>query len=138
MNILKKKKSASYLKYLWSYWLRRMCLLKCIKGLVSQNPSAVQSLIKITPLIFDFYFAKVPILPFLVIHFIELCWNKMFSASLLSQGCIFFFIGFLSRTFYFTVSTYFQISFKNFLRNKQTNKNRWKKIIHELQYLFKL
>ena len=31
------KKWASEVKYFWSYWLRRMCLFKCITGLVSEN-----------------------------------------------------------------------------------------------------
>ena len=31
-------------KYFWSYWLRKTCLLKCIKGLVSENPLAVNVL----------------------------------------------------------------------------------------------
>ena len=40
----KKKKRASWLKYFWSYWLQTTCLLKCVKGLVSQNPLAVNVL----------------------------------------------------------------------------------------------
>ena len=31
-------------KYFWSYWLRKTCLLKCIKGLVSENPLTVNVL----------------------------------------------------------------------------------------------
>ena len=82
-----------------------------------------QFVMKIAPLIFDFYFVKVPILSFLVTHFVALCWNKIFSVSPLSVSRLyFFFMEFLSRTCYCTVSTYFQISFNNFLPNKQTNK----------------
>ena len=83
---------------------------------------------KITPLIFDSYFVKVPILFFLVIHhFVAFCWNKIFSVSFLSASRLYFFITrFLSRTCCCTVSTYFQISFNNVLPNKQTNENRWK------------
>ena len=39
-----KKKWASYLKYFWSDWLREMCLFKCITGLVSEKPIAVNVL----------------------------------------------------------------------------------------------
>ena len=35
---------ASHVKYLWSYWLRKMCLFKCITGLLSGNPLAVNVL----------------------------------------------------------------------------------------------
>ena len=38
------EKSASYLKHLWSYWLRKSCLIKCIKSYVSQKPLAVNVL----------------------------------------------------------------------------------------------
>ena len=38
------KKRASYLKYFWSYWLREMCLFKCIAGLISEKPIAVNVL----------------------------------------------------------------------------------------------
>ena len=81
-----------------------------------------QSVMNTTLLIFDFYFAKVPNLFFLVIHFVALCWIKMFSFSFFPSQLYFFFIRFLSRTWYCTVSTYFQISFNNLLPNKQTNK----------------
>ena len=39
-----KKKSSSSVKYFWSYRLRKMCLFKCITGLVSENPLAVNVL----------------------------------------------------------------------------------------------
>ena len=39
------KKWASEHKYFWSYWIRKTCLLKCIKGLVSENPLAVNLLV---------------------------------------------------------------------------------------------
>ena len=35
-----RKKWASQVKYFSSYWLRSMCLFKCITGLVSENPLA--------------------------------------------------------------------------------------------------
>ena len=38
------KKWASLLKYFWSSWLRKTCLPKYIKGLVSENPLAVNVL----------------------------------------------------------------------------------------------
>ena len=38
------KKLTSQLKHLWRYWLPKTCLIKCIKGLVSQNPLAVNLL----------------------------------------------------------------------------------------------
>ena len=38
------KKWGSYVKYFWSYWLKSMCLFKCITGLVSENPLAVNVL----------------------------------------------------------------------------------------------
>ena len=38
------KKWASEVKYFWSYWLRRMCLFKCITGLVSENHLTVNVL----------------------------------------------------------------------------------------------
>ena len=80
---------------------------------------------KFTPLIFDSYFLKVPILSFLVFHFAAFCWSKMFSISFLSISRLyFFFTWFLSRRCYCTVSTCFQISYNNFLPNKQTNGNR--------------
>ena len=39
-----KKKWDSLVKYLWSYWLLNMCLFKCITGLLSGNPLAVNVL----------------------------------------------------------------------------------------------
>ena len=33
-------------KYFWSYWLQKTCLLKYIKGLAFENPSAVNLLIR--------------------------------------------------------------------------------------------
>ena len=36
-----KKQLASYLNYFWSYWLRKTCLFKCRKSLVSASPLAV-------------------------------------------------------------------------------------------------
>ena len=39
-----KKKWVSHIKYFWSYWLRKICLFKCITGLVSGNPLAVNVL----------------------------------------------------------------------------------------------
>ena len=36
-----KKKWASYIKYFRSYWVRKMCLFKWIRGLLSENPLAV-------------------------------------------------------------------------------------------------
>ena len=52
----------------------------------------------------------------------------LFSAPFLSVSRLyFFFIGLLSYTCYCTVSTYFQISFNNFLPKKQANENQWKK-----------
>ena len=39
-----KEKWASSVKYFWSYSLRKMCLFKCITGLVSENPLAVNVL----------------------------------------------------------------------------------------------
>ena len=39
-----KKKRVAELEYFWSYWLQKMCILKCIKGLVCQNPVVVNVL----------------------------------------------------------------------------------------------
>ena len=39
-----KQKSASYIKYLGSYWVRKMCLFNWITGLVSENPWLVNVL----------------------------------------------------------------------------------------------
>ena len=39
-----KKKWASYIKYFRSYWVRNMCLFKWIRGLLSENPLAVNVL----------------------------------------------------------------------------------------------
>ena len=40
---------ASYLKYFWTYWIRKTWLLKCIKGPVSEIPSAVNMLPLVLP-----------------------------------------------------------------------------------------
>ena len=79
-----------------------------------------QFMMKITPLIFDFCFVKVPILSFLVTHFVELCWNKIFSVSLLSVSRLyFFFMEFLPRS----VTARFLLIFKYHLTTScQTNK----------------
>ena len=34
----------TFWKHFWSYWLRKTCLLKCKKGLVSENPLALNVL----------------------------------------------------------------------------------------------
>ena len=39
-----KRQWASWIKCFWSYWLRKMCLFKCITGLVSENPLTVNVL----------------------------------------------------------------------------------------------
>ena len=39
-----KKKWASSVKYFWGYSLRNICLFKCIPGLISKNPFAVNLL----------------------------------------------------------------------------------------------
>ena len=39
-----KKKWVSSVKYFWTYWLRKMCLFKCIKAIVSENHLAVNVL----------------------------------------------------------------------------------------------
>ena len=56
---------------------------------------------------------------FILLHFAEL---KCFLFLFFPSQSYFFFIRFMSRTWYCTVSTYFQISFNNLLPNKQTNK----------------
>ena len=43
-----RKQWASKLKYFWSYWLQKTCLLKCIKGLASESPLAVNVLKHLT------------------------------------------------------------------------------------------
>ena len=48
------KKWASWLKYFWSYWLWKTCILKCIKGLVSENLSVVSVLTSSNGLNLDF------------------------------------------------------------------------------------
>ena len=42
--MLWKKIWDSYGKYIWSYWLRKMCLCKCIRRLLSENPLVVNML----------------------------------------------------------------------------------------------
>ena len=39
-----KKKWAPYVNYFWSYWLRSMCLFKCMTGFLYENPLAVKVL----------------------------------------------------------------------------------------------
>ena len=65
----KKTKQASWLKYFWSYWLRRKSWLKCLKGLVSENPFVVNvlgspknclNLQKSTFILVSFHFQKMP------------------------------------------------------------------------------
>ena len=40
----KKKEWSSWVKYFWNYWLRNMCLIKCITGFLSENTLAVNVL----------------------------------------------------------------------------------------------
>ena len=42
--MFRKKKRASYPESFWNYRLRMMCLFKCITGLLSENPLAVNVL----------------------------------------------------------------------------------------------